>query len=67
MSRLLLLITLLLQLTPPQIQWKSEVRHAIRMAHANAWMEETKAAYPCTIRYEDIVLCPLPMAMSEEQ
>ena len=49
------------------LQWKSEVRHAIRMAHANAWMEETKAAYPLTVRYEDLVLCPLPIALSEEQ
>lgn len=49
------------------LQWKSEVRHAIRMAHANAWMDETIEAYPCTIRYEDLVLCPLPIALSEEQ
>ena len=48
------------------LYWKSEVRHDLRMAHANAWMEETAAAYPCTVRYEDLVLCPLPIALAEQ-
>ena len=48
------------------LSWKAQARHAIRMAHANAWVEEVTAAYPCTIRYEDVVLCTLPMAMETE-
>ena len=47
------------------LSWKATARHSIRMAHTDAIVKELIEKYSCTVRYEDIVLSPLPMAVTE--
>ena len=49
------------------LSWKTEARHSIRMAHTNAFIDELATSYPCTIRYENVVLSPLPMSEASEE
>lgn len=50
-----------------ELSWKSAARDALRTEQAKTLLDSICAEYPLTVRYEDVVLAPLPLATAEAE